>query len=471
MSGSKSGWQLKKVIGGPLGIALAVLIAQATPPEPMNLNSMIFLGTFACAVIWWLVELIPDYATSLLMCISWVILKVVPFTTAFSAFGGETFWLLVGALGIGVGVAESGLLDRVALLIMSRFPANFRGMTTAIYVAGNVINPLIPSVTAKVSIVAPFCKAIGDKLGFKNESEGMGGLFAAMFMSAGVLYPMFLSASLFNYVLVGLMPKDVAHKLTWMSWFSAMWVWGLVVIILGYIAVQALYKPKATQAMDPGFIQGELSKLGPLSGKEKIVGCILAGALCMWITERLHGFTAAQVAVLALILMLAFNIFDRAVFRSKISWDSICFIGGILNLAALIPILKVDKWVGAFIGPYIQPLMANIYVFIIALCGILFLLRFVLVSQAASLTMFIVLFTPLAPVMNMSPLIPAFIVLTAVNLWNVVYQNTTYLAAFYASGGMVKHSQTVKISLAYAAINIIALMASIPLWKWLGLLT
>jgi len=471
MASTKSGWELKKIIGGPLGIILALIIARATPPDPMNLNSMIFLGTFGCAVIWWLVELIPDYATCLLMCVSWVILKVVPFATAFSAFGGETFWLLVGALGIGVGVAESGLLDRVALTIMSRFPANFMGMTTAIFVAGNVINPLIPSVTAKVSIMAPFSKAIGDKLGFKNESEGMGGLFAAMFMSAGVLYPMFLSASLFNYVLVGLMPKDAAQKITWLSWFSAMWVWGLAVILLGYIALQILYKPKETHDMDPGFVKGELAKLGPMSGKEKIVGVILMGALCMWITERVHGFSAAQVAVVALVLMLAFNIFDRVVFRSKIAWDSICFIGGILNLAALIPVLKIDKWIGTAIGPHMQPLMSNIYLFIIALCGLLFLLRFILVSQAACLTMFIVLFTPLAPVMNMSPLIPALIVLTSVNLWNVVYQNTTYLAAFYAGRGMVKHSQTLKMSLAYASINVFALIASIPLWKWLGLLT
>lgn len=466
-----SSWiKYKKVIGGLLGIVLAVAISRATPPAPLNLNSMIFLGTFACAVIWWLVELIPDYATCLLMCTSWVILKVVPFTTAFSAFGGETFWLLVGALGIGLGVAESGLLDRVALTIMSRFPPNFKGMTTAIYVAGNVINPLIPSVTAKVSIVAPFSKAIGDKLGFQNESEGMGGLFAAMFMSTGVLYPLFLSASLFNYILVGLMPKDVAQNITWLSWLSATWVWGLVVMILGYVAVQMLYKPQETHAMEPGFITSELARLGPMSSKEKIVGLILAVALGMWITERLHGISAAQVALVALILMLAFNIFDRVAFRSKIAWDSICFIGGILNLAALFPVLKVDKWIGISIGPYMQPLMSNIYLFIVALCLLLFVLRFVLVSQAASLTMFIVLLAPLATAMNMNPLIPAFIVLTAVNLWNVVYQNTTFLAAFYAGGGMVKHSQTIKMSVSYAIINIVALLASIPLWKLLGML-
>lgn len=460
----------KKWAGGLAGLVLAIVIARSTPPEPLNLNSMIFLGTFACAVLWWLVELIPDYATCLLMCASWAVLKVVPFSTAFAAFGGETFWLLVGALGIGLGVAESGLLDRMALKIMSLFPVGFRGMTSAMYAVGMVINPLIPSVTAKVSITAPFAKAIGDKMGFADESEGMGGLFAAMFMSAGVLYPIFLSASLFNYVLVGLMPKEVAPGITWMSWLGVSWVWGLVVIGLGYMAVQTLYRPKETRTMDPGFVTAELAKLGGLSRKEKIVAVILAAALGMWITERLHGISAAQVAVIALVLMLAANIFDRAAFRSKIGWDSICFIGGILNLAALFPILKIDRWIGAAIGPYLQPLMSNIYLFIVVLCLLLLVIRFILVSQAASLTLFIVLLAPLATALHIHPLIPAFVVLTSINLWNAPYQNTTFLAAFYASGGMVRHSQTIKMSLAYAAINILALLASVPLWRMMGML-
>ncbi len=81
----------KKLIGGILGVVFAVVISRLQPTAPLNPNSMIFLGTFTCAVSWWVVELMPDYATCLLMCTSWVMLKVVSFTTAFSSFSGETF--------------------------------------------------------------------------------------------------------------------------------------------------------------------------------------------------------------------------------------------------------------------------------------------------------------------------------------------------------------------------------------------
>lgn len=473
MEETASFWsKYKRIIGGILGIGLGFYVGSLAPPAGSGMGpaSMIFLGTFVCAVVWWMLEFMPDYVTCLLMVSSWVVLKVVPFKTAFGAFADTTVWLLIGALGIGVGVASSGLLNRIALVVMSKFPATFKGMTTALYVAGNIINPLIPSATAKVSIVAPFAKGIGEKLGFENGSEGMGGLFSAAWMSTGVLYPLFLSASFFNYTLVGLLPKDVGAKVTWLSWFSSFWVWGLVVLVLGYFVIQFLYKPKEAKAMDPAFVKDQLAALGPMSKKEKIVAIILTVALLLWITERVHNISSTIVAMVALLLMLAFNIFDRVNFRAKIGWDSIYFIGGILCLASVFPAVGVDKWIGNLVGPMMKPLINNMYLFVIVIPLALFFLRFVLVSQTATLMIFVVLFTPLAQAAGMNPIIPAFIVLASVNLWNVIYQNTTFLAGFYASDGMVKHTQTIKMSVAYAVCNILALLASVPLWKFMGLI-
>jgi hypothetical protein len=35
---------------------------------------------------------------------------------------------------------------------------------------------------------------------------------------------------------------------------------------------------------------------------------------------------------------------------------------------------------------------------------------------------------------------------------------------------MIKHSQTIKMSVAYAALNIVALLASVPLWQITGMI-
>ena len=90
------GLSLKQTIGGIAGIILGIIVSLINPPASLDTNAMIALGVFICAVTWWIVEVLPDYVTAILMCSAWVVFKVVPFTTAFAAFSGTTFWLLVG---------------------------------------------------------------------------------------------------------------------------------------------------------------------------------------------------------------------------------------------------------------------------------------------------------------------------------------------------------------------------------------
>ncbi len=458
-----------KLLTATLGILLGIIIATRQPPEGLSIESMYALGIFACAIIWWIFEILPDFVTALLMCTTWVIFEVVPFSIAFSSFSSSTFWLLVGALGIGTVVSKSGLLNRVALIILSKFPATFKGQTTALLVAGNLIAPTIPSVTAKVAIVAPFARAISEKLGFKHESEGAGGIFAAMFMGFGANGPLFLSGSFFCYTLLGLLPPDISASTSWVSWLQASFIWGVAILIGSYFAIQILYRPEKSEQVDPKFIQLELKRLGPLVKNEKIVLVVLCFALLLWMTERIHSIAAALVALCALCILLGFKIIDRSDFRSGIAWDSVIFIGGIINLATVFPALNIDKWMAAIIGPYIAPLTSNIYLFVAVTVIAIYLFRLVIVSQVATLTIFTVLLTPFAIESGINPFIPAFIILCSVNTWNVVYQNSTFLTAFYASGGLVNFRQTVKLSISYMIISLIGLLACVPLWRFLGL--
>lgn len=454
----------KAIIGGLVGLIIAVIIAVSTPPNGLDHNAMKGLAVFAGAIVWWVADVLPDYVTALLMCVAWVVLKVVAFTVAFSAFAGDTFWLLVGALGLGVAVNKSGLLNRTSLYIMSKFPATFKGQTAALIVSGNIIGPLIPSTTAKCALIAPFAVAISDNLGYKHKSNGAAGLFAAMYTGFGANGPLFLSASFLCYTMRGLLPKAVQEQFTWTTWFLNALPWGLTLLIGGYLAIQFLYKPETKAEMSHTFIKEKLAALGPMTRSEKVVSVVLVISLCFWVTERLHGIPAASVAVTALCVLLGFKVYDRADFRSGIAWDSIIFIGGILNLAAVLPALKVDKWAASILGPYVTPLLSHVYLFVVVMVLLIFLVRFVLVSQAATITIFTVLMIPFAVEAGINPWVPGFVIFVGVGVWNVIYQNSQFLAGYYAAGDFVEHRQLIKMSVAYMVLSIIGLLACVPVW-------
>ena len=161
-----------KIAGAIFGLIIGVVIANLPTPEGLSIKGLSALAVFVCAVIWWMVEVLPDYMTGILMCCAWVVFGLVPFNVGFAAFAGSTVWLLIGALGLAVGVAKSGLLKRIAYFLMSKFPLTFRGQTLALMFTGTVLSPLIPSAGAKIAVVAPFASTISDSMALKREPGG-----------------------------------------------------------------------------------------------------------------------------------------------------------------------------------------------------------------------------------------------------------------------------------------------------------
>lgn len=467
---SPSKHNLKRTVGAFLGILIALLTAFSQPPPGLSHQAMLALGIFLCSVVFWITEVFADYVTALLMCTAWAVFRVAPFSTVFAQFSSDSFWLLIGAFGLGVAVTKSGLLNRASLLIMLGFPASFRGQTAALITAGNIIGPLIPSVTAKCAIAAPFARGVSDKMGYERNSQGAAGLFGAMFMGFGVTGPAFLSSSFMCYTIKGLLPASVQAQLTWTTWAINALPWTIVMLVLGYIAIQLLYRPENETRVEAGYAKQQLEALGPMTRDEKIVLAVLLLCLSLWMTEKLHGILAANIALGAICILMGLGVFGRNEFKTLIPWDAAIFVGCIINIASVFPYLKIDRWIGQIAGPYLTPLVSNIWLYILIGAAAVYLVRFVIVSMVATFSIFTVIITPFAVTAGVNPFITGFVILASVNVFHMLYQNSTYLAGYYAAGNMVEHRQMIKLALAYMAISILGLLACIPIWSLTGLL-
>ncbi len=460
----------KAIIGGIVGIILAIIISVTTPPETLGPASMRGLGIFVCAIVWWIMGVMPEFVTGLAMLVAWVVFGAVKFPIAFASFTGTTWWLLIGAMGMGVAVTKSGLVGRLALLIMDKFSPTYKGQTLALLISGLIIGPTIPSSTAKAAIVAPFATAISDNLGFERKSEGAAGLFAAMLIGFVATAPMFLSSSFIAYALVGLLPIEVQQQMAWMPWAENTIVWGVVVTVLSYFAIRFLYKPSHDVTMSKEVIREQLAKLGPLTKNEKIVMVVLIVSLLFWMTQRIHNIDASLIALAALVVFLGFNVINKEDFRTKISWETVVFIGTALGLNSVLPALKIDKWIAGILGPYILPLAHNIPAFIIVISILIYLARALIVDQIATITIFGLFLMPIAVSAGINPWVPLFIIYVSVGIWYVIYQHPQFLAGMAASDGLVEHPQMVKMAVAYMIISIIGLLASIPVWHFTHLI-
>ena len=133
----------------------------------LSAASFVYAGVFLAVIVLLLTGALADWvvvlgASSLMILTDAVFRKVGIMTEPvftmpglFGAFSGSTVWLVIMVFALSAGIGKSGLLNRIAIAILSVFPPSYTGAVVAMMCTGTVLSPLIPSVNAKVNILIP----------------------------------------------------------------------------------------------------------------------------------------------------------------------------------------------------------------------------------------------------------------------------------------------------------------------------
>lgn len=461
-----------KAMCATLGLAAGLLIATRPATAALSTAAWQALGLLVWAICFWIGQIWDDYVVALTMAVGWIVLRVVPFEQAFATFHSKTWWLMVGALGLGAAVAGSGLLRRSTLLMLRVLPGTYLGQTLALTLTGILACPAIPSVIAKVSITGQFIPELSQGMGFADRSKASAGLFMAMFLGFVLAAPMYLTATSANMFLVELLPAAEQARMTWLSWLLAAAPPTLLAVTAGFCLNFWLFAPKTAATTDRGLIEQQLRQLGPLNRAERITSGVLVAAILLWVTESWHGLQPATVALLALIVLLATGVLQKGGFQRGIGWSSLIFLGVILNLGTVFPALGIDKFLGGQVMPVLSPLAAHPVVFIALLMLVVVLLRFIIVSINALLAILMLVLIPLVSQLGISAWALGMTLHYASHaIWFLPYQNITYAIGIEATGGRsIQQRDAALFSLGFTVITILSVIVCLPYWRSLGLI-
>ena len=458
--------------------ALAAAVLIATCPIPgLSYQATAVLGILIMAIVWWITGVLPEFVTAVVMAVLFVVVAGISVGATFSTFASSTWWLLLSAFTLGVGMKTSGLMKRIALAIVSKFPRTFRCQVAAQLVTGTVLGPLIPSLAVKGAMLAPLAMNIGDELGYERQGKRATGLFAAMLVGIRTVAPTIVSASITGYALMATLPVDVQEQFNMASWFVAALPWLVVVLVLNYFLIMGIYGrgEKAGESScggtDEDASQPIPDGLGPLSAVEKRMLGIILVTVVLWATEPFHHVSAMAVGLAALVAMFVLKVIDVPAFKSGVNWTSLLFIGIALGLGSVFAEAGLNDWVMQTCGPAFQALAGNPYLLVLGIGVITVVLRFLIVSEVAYLNLLMAFLVPMAASVGVNPWVLGFSAYALVIAWFAKYQSPIYLAAFYAvDGKMAKHSELAKYCGFYLATCLVGLAVSVPYWQWMGLL-
>jgi anion transporter len=454
-------------------VILAILciwyFSQAAPYAGLSKEAMFFIGVSLAAVIFWVVDMVPNYVVALVMAMIWVVGGIVPSEVALSGFSTSIWLFMVFILALSVAISKSGLLFRLALHTLKIFPKNYGGQLFGLAISGIMFNPLVPSAIAKVTLAPPIAQSISESMGFQNRSKGSAGLGLAAMIFYGFLYPFFLTGTYGNVLALGLTTDT---PVSWFQWFFFA-LPALLIFVTGmYASIYFIFKPDTTpKPLSVEVLNVQLNILGKLTKDEKLTILITLGSILMFMLEPWHQIESTWIMLVAFTFLILGGVLDTNSVKSGIDWSFLLFIGIAFSFAEAASQLGVVDVMADILGVYMQPLMHSPYVFLIAVVGISFLVSLI-VRDDPAMIMLVIALAPLASSMGMHPWVLIFVLLISLSPFFFSFQSPIYLTAYYSTGGKAfSHKQGKILSICFTIVVLVTIIMCIPLWKMFGLIT
>jgi DASS family divalent anion:Na+ symporter len=484
---------MKKKIGLIGSLALIIifyilaLTAEPASGSPLSAASFVYAGVFLSVVLLLLTEALPDWvvvmAASSLLILTDALFRTFGvytdpvFTTAglFGAFSGSTVWLIIMVFALSAGISKSGLLNRIAIWILSKFPPTYNGAVLAMMLTGTVLSPLIPSVNAKVNILIPFATSTSEEMKVKPQSKPALGLFGACYLPAYIGGNAFLTGSVYASVICGFI-TSYAESLgadgatfTFGSWFAAAAIWFIILLVGTYLYCAIICKPKEKMEFSRDLYEQRLKEMGPMSRDEKTAGIILLVSLVLWSTSSIHHMDTGMIGWAAICIMCATGLLKPTDINAKVPWSLIIFIGSLLGMANYMGSLGWSDTIAAALGPVLSPVVSNKYLFVLTICVFTYILRFLIIEQNTALVVVMAIFGGLMKAAGINLYVIIFVEFMSSMVWTTPYMNPFAMATLGVAGGKyVTYKEMQKLSFVYMVINLVGCLLSIPLWTGMG---
>jgi divalent anion:Na+ symporter, DASS family len=459
---------LTRIASVALAIGIPGVLWFLPPPGGLSAAGWHIALVMLGGAIGWLLEPVPDFAIALAMAAAWGAAGLAPPSLVFGGFASSAWVTALAALGITSAMAASGLLFRVALMLLRVFPPTHRGQVAALLVGGVVLTPLVPTVFGRVATVAPIARELSQALGYTKASRGSAAIAFAAILGNTVLGPIFLTGVVTNFLIVALLPAAEQSRFTWMGWLIAAAPAGLVLLAGSAIVVLALH-PRSMSRASRIVRHSQEQSLGRLSRNERISLLALGVFIVGLVMQQAMRLDIGVVGLAALVVAIGGGALDRQTFRSGIDWATLVLFGVLLGAGAVLRSGGVDHWIAGLIVPITRSLGDPApAILLLALFAVV--VRLVLPMVPAGFLLLLTL-VPSAAQLGLSAWVVGFICSVVVFTWLLPRQyEVLRLVRESTDGELYSERQAVAVGAAITLIALLAIAISVPYWRAIGLL-
>ncbi len=424
-------------------------------PEPWDVSPQAWhlFAIFITAILAVVIGAVPILTTAIIAAVVAIFLGVLDPVKAYSGFGKGFILLIVVAFLVASSVIKSGLGNRMAYMLVSRFGKSTLRLGYCMVLTDTLIAPAFPSNTARSGVLYPITLALARGSGSKVEdgTQKKMGSYLMMNCIAGLT----LSSTLWftgmsaNPIGAKMAAEAGVEGINFGSWFLAASVPTLLALIFVPFLLYKLFAPEVKETPDaPKAAAAELQKMGPMSRDEWITGITFVVMVILWALSGTLGIDKTATAFMGLAVLMIAGIFTLEDLKSQgdalgtFIWFSILY-----TMSSQLNELGFMKAVGNQLAQDLHGLSwPVVYVAIVFLYVVL---HYVFVSQTAQMLALYTVFLGVAVQSGVPPMLMALMLLFATNFFaaitpqgssaNVLCAGSGYLTQgdMYRMGGLV----------------------------------
>lgn len=458
----------------PIIIGLVIWFIAPVRPAGISLAAWHVLAIFVATIVGCITQPLPIAGVALLGMTLTVLLGLVPMEKAVTAFGTNVVWLIAMAYFLSRGFIKTGFGRRVALNFVRLFGRRTLGLAYALIGVDLVTAPATPSNTARAGgIVFPIIDSLATTFGSnpKDGTERKIGSFLMFseFQGDIITSGMFMTAMAPNLVAVA-MAKAAHVNITWVGWFLAALVPGIISLIAVPWIIYKLYPPEVKETPNAKeWAEKELAEMGPMSVAEKIMCGVFVLALFLWVISSFIGLDATLVAFIAVTLLLITGVLSvQDVLKETGAWNTVLWFSILIFLANQLTAMGLIPWLSKSIGVALHGVSW------LLVLVVLFLFYFYTHYLFASGTAHVSAMYAALLAVAISAHVPAMLAAIMLALCGPLFSSTTHYASGPATvifgAGYVKQSDWWRLNAILGVFYIIVWLGGGLLWtKVLGL--
>lgn len=345
--------ELSKKLGLLLG-PIAFLILVNLPVQLVSEQGDAVIAVASWMLIWWITEAVSISVTALLPLLLFPLLKIIPIAEVGANYGSPIIFLFFGGFVMALALEKVNLHKRIALNIIKLTGTTPNRVVLGFMIATASLSMWISN-TASTVVMLPIALSVinllvNDEDGFTKSDQNfalsvmLGIAFSA---NAGGIATVIGTPP--NSVLIGLLENEYNIQISFLKWMTIGLPFAIVMITITYFVLVKWMFPNKDLKFNASkeVIHAELKKLGPTSGKEKMVLVIFAVTVFLWIFRTLIntifptlGLSDTMISIFAAIALFSipYNI-KKGDFiiqwkdTSKLAWGILILFGGGLALA------------------------------------------------------------------------------------------------------------------------------------------